>query len=148
MTNTTPRPALDETSLNALARQQQQANRSAASAVAARLTGGYRVSAEQLYDGLRASVLLHWWELLTRYGHQHRLGIVRAMARFSFWVSCYRTQDLHDDTPPDGGRDGVGDKDLALAHLDCALELIKRAAARDFLDTAASNPTAGREQQQ
>jgi hypothetical protein len=137
MTDTTPRHPLDQPSLHTLVRQQQQASRDTASSVATRLTHGYRISAEQLYDALQASTLLHWWELLARFGQQHGLGIVRAMARFSFWVSCYRTEDLRDDASPDDRRD---DKELALAHLDCALELIKRAAARDFLDTAGTEP--------
>lgn len=145
MTDTTPRHTLDESFLHALIEQQQQANRETASGVATRLTHGDRISAEQLYGALQASILLHWWELLARYGQQHGLGIVRAMARFSFWVSCYRTEGLHDDI---SSGDDISDKELALAHLDCALELIKRAAARDFLDAATPNSAAGMELEQ
>ncbi|MET7338976.1 hypothetical protein [Nonomuraea sp. NPDC005650] len=137
----------DEPSLQALVRQQQRVNKDATTSAAARLAHGYRISSQELCAALRANLLLHWWSTLARYGEQHALGMVRAMAKFSFWVSCYRTQDLG-DSPTAEGDGGTTDEELALAHLDYALELIKRAAAREFLAKATVRPPAGTEQTQ
>ncbi|WP_431931491.1 hypothetical protein [Nonomuraea jabiensis] len=145
MNDPTPPHLSGEPSLRALVRQQQQVNKDTVDGLASRLAHGYRLSAEQLCAALQANLLLHWWNMLGRYGEQHGLGMVRAMAKFSFWVSCYRTQDLADARPAKG-LDGTTDKELALAHLDCALELIKRAAAREFLDKATENPSPRTEQ--
>ncbi|MEQ4725196.1 hypothetical protein [Nonomuraea sp. B19D2] len=137
----------DEPSLGALVRQQQRVNQDATIRATTQLVHGCRVSSQELCDALRANLLLRWWSTLARYGEQHGLGMVRAMAKFSFWVSSYRTRRLGDN-PTAEGHGGTTDEELALAHLDCALELIKRAAAREFLAKATASRSAGTEQAQ
>ncbi|QFY12934.1 hypothetical protein GBF35_45955 [Nonomuraea phyllanthi] len=137
----------DPPSLHALVRQQQWLNKDATSSVATRLAHGHRISGQELCTALRANFLLHWWSLLARHGEQHGLGMARAMAKFSFWISCYRSQDPG-DLPTFAGGDGLTEEELALAHLDRALELIKRAAAREFLGTATESGSTGKERAQ
>ncbi|HEX4813277.1 hypothetical protein [Nonomuraea sp. NPDC049480] len=106
--------------------------------LAARLNHDQRLRAEQVYEGLYAHLSRTWWRLVARHTQQG-LGIARAIAKFSSWIGCYLTDDLAEARAVIV-RGNASDEEQALAHLECALELIKRAAAREFLDHAAKIP--------
>ncbi|MEV4391249.1 hypothetical protein [Nonomuraea sp. NPDC049607] len=118
------------------ARQIRQHN---ADTIGRRLGQGQRLSAEVLYDILHAQTLAGWWLLVDRQIQHARGGRgltpAHATARFVTWVSPY----LDDDTtaPDTAGTVRVlglhCEHELALAHFDRALALIRQDAARTFL---------------
>ncbi|MFC4014804.1 hypothetical protein ACFOY2_46815 [Nonomuraea purpurea] len=105
-----------------------------------RLGRGERLTAEQIYDTLRAQTLCIWWRLLARHiEHTESQGMRpdQSVAKFVSWITPY----LDDPTPPDPsqavrrcGQDG--ELELALAHLGHSLALIRQGAARTFLAQA------------
>ncbi|MEV6986753.1 hypothetical protein AB0M95_36605 [Sphaerisporangium sp. NPDC051017] len=105
-----------------------------------RLGRGERPRAEQIYDALCAQTLCTWWLLVARHiehAEGGRLRPAHAVARFVSWITPY----LGDPTPFDSGiaQRALGlssEHELALAHLDRSLALIRQGAARIFLTQA------------
>ncbi|MER6007948.1 hypothetical protein ABT120_56075 [Nonomuraea angiospora] len=105
-----------------------------------RLGRGERLTAEQIYDTLCAQTLCTWWLLVARHiehADGGRLLPAQAVARFVSWITPY----LDDLTPLDPGtaQRALGlssEHELALAHLDRSLALIRQGAARIFLTQA------------
>ncbi|MFK4043155.1 hypothetical protein ACI2LC_45780 [Nonomuraea wenchangensis] len=115
------------------ARQMRQHN---AETVGRRLSRGERLSAEVLYDVLHAQTLAGWWLLVDRH-IQHVQGLTpeQAVARFVSWISPYQDDDSSAlDTATSSRVLGLRcEHELALAHIERALALIRQDAARTFL---------------
>ncbi|MFI6295964.1 hypothetical protein ACIBEJ_30505 [Nonomuraea sp. NPDC050790] len=137
-TATAPAPGTT-LSVEAVIEQARTMRRGNADDLARRLGRGERLSAEQLYETLRNQTLATWWLLVDRHIHYARgaraLAPEQTVARFVSWVSPY----LEDDTvTPEVTQSvhilGPGlEHELALAHLERAMALIRRDAARTFL---------------
>ncbi|MFI9836346.1 hypothetical protein ACIHFD_04895 [Nonomuraea sp. NPDC051941] len=105
-----------------------------------RLGRGERLTAEQLHNTLHAQTLSTWWLLVARHiEHADGGGLppAQAIARFVSWITPY----LEDPTSPDPeiAVQALGlssEHELALAHLDRSLALIRQGAARAFLTQA------------
>ncbi|NJP95417.1 hypothetical protein HCN51_39295 [Nonomuraea sp. FMUSA5-5] len=116
-----------------------------------RLGRGERLTAEQLYDTLRAQTLCIWWLLVARHVSYTDGGgsqPAQSVARFVSWIRPY----ANDPTPPlpatGAGALGMGSSHaLALEHLNRSLELIRQDAARLFLTEAEKFTQAGSTQQ-
>lgn len=143
-----PSPAL---SVEAVIEQAWQARQRNAGNVAGRLARGERLSAERLYDMLHTQKLAGWWLLVDRHSRHSRIGRgltpAQAVAKYVSWISPY----LDDDAPsePDVALGVLGLSsvhELALAHLDRALALIRQDAASTFLAQAKSLEPASIEQ--
>ncbi|MEU6718657.1 hypothetical protein ABZ897_44945 [Nonomuraea sp. NPDC046802] len=142
-THTAPAPAPSETlSVEAVIEQARQMRQRNADDIARRLGRGERLTAEQIYDTLRAQTLATWWLLVDRHIQHARSGRgltpQQTVARFASWVSPYIDDDA---TAPDTlttvrtlGLHCA--HELALAHFDRALALIRQDAARTFLAQA------------
>ncbi|NRQ38432.1 hypothetical protein HII36_42385 [Nonomuraea sp. NN258] len=121
------------------ARQLRQSN---AEGIARRLGRGERLSAEVLYDILHTQTLAGWWLLIDRQirharGDRLLRGLTpeHTVARFVSWISPYLDGDAIALEAALSVR-VLGlrcEYQLALAHLDRALALIRQDAARDFL---------------
>ncbi|MGW4792452.1 hypothetical protein ACWEPC_08580 [Nonomuraea sp. NPDC004297] len=133
-------PAKVPASLQAITEQARSTWQHHLDDIVRRLGRGERLSAEQIYDALRAQTLCIWWRLMARHiEHADGGGMppAQAIARFVSWITPY----LNDPTPPDpnlndGTRGRDGELELALAHLGHSLALIRQGAARIFLAQA------------
>ncbi|SEH02410.1 hypothetical protein SAMN05444920_12668 [Nonomuraea solani] len=133
-------PAQVPAALQAITEQARQTWQRHLDDIVRRLGRGERLTAEQIFDTLRAQTVCTWWRLLVRhleYADGGGLRPAQAVARFVSWITPY----LDDPTPPEssraahaGGQDG--ELEPALAHLDHSLALIRQGAARTFLAQA------------
>lgn len=118
------------------ARQMRQRN---AEGIARRLGRGERLKAEVLYDILHTQTLAGWWLLVDRHIQHARGGRgltpEQTVARFVSWISPYLDDDASAlDTATSFRVLGLRcEHELALAHIDRALALIRQNAARSFL---------------
>ncbi|MET8990814.1 hypothetical protein ABZW49_35640 [Nonomuraea wenchangensis] len=130
-------PAQRETlSVEAVIEQARQMRKHNADTIGRRLGRGERLSAEVLYDVLHAQTLAGWWLLVDRH-IQHGQGLTpeQTVARFVSWISPYQDDDSSVlDTATSFRVLGLRcEHELALAHVERALALIRQDAARTFL---------------
>ncbi|MGW2157527.1 hypothetical protein [Nonomuraea sp. NPDC001699] len=129
-------------SMEAIIEQASEVRRRNADDIARRLGRGERLNAEQLYVTLHAQTLTGWWLLVDRYIQHERGGrdltSEQTVARFVSWISPYLDDDASAlDTATSSQALGLGcAHELALAHVERALALIRQDAARTFLDQA------------
>jgi hypothetical protein len=147
-----PGPALDDSTgtgttadkalrLETVIEQARTTRRRLADDIARRLHRGERLSAEQLYDTLRAQTLATWWLLVDRHIRYAREEggptPERMVAKFAFWVGSCLTADAVGPAPDVAlSVSALGpdvEHEIALAHFDRALALVRRDAARTFL---------------
>ncbi|MGW0481381.1 MULTISPECIES: hypothetical protein [Nonomuraea] len=140
-----PREPLSVEVVIAQARQMRQHN---ADIIGRRLGRGERLSAEVLYDTLHAQILAGWWLLVDRHIRHARGGrglpSEQTVARFVAWISPYLDDDASAlDTATNFRMLGLRcEHELALAHFERALALIRQDAARTFLTQAKALPPA------
>lgn len=139
----TSSPAQSEAlSVEAAIEQARQIRKHNADAIGRRLSRGERLSAEVLYDVLHAQTLAGWWLLVDRHIQHARGGrdltSAQTMARFVSWISPYLDDDASAlDTVTSFQALGLRcQHELALAHVERALALIRQDAARTFLAQA------------
>jgi hypothetical protein len=132
-------PATSEAlSVEAIVEQVRRLRRRNAADIARRLGLGERLNAEQLYDILHAQTLATWWLLVDRHIQHARDGRgltpEQTVNRFVSWISPYLDDDATEfDTAMTVRALGVqSGHELALAHFDQALALIRQDAARTF----------------
>lgn len=134
--SSTPSQALSVEAIVEQARQMRQHN---AETIGRRLSRGERLRAEVLYDILHAQTLAGWWLLVDRHIQHARGGWgltpEQTVARFVSWISPYLDDDASAlDTVTSFRVLGLRcEHELALAHFDRALALIRQDAARTFL---------------
>ncbi|MFD9950769.1 hypothetical protein ACFWYW_27320 [Nonomuraea sp. NPDC059023] len=146
-------PAPGETlSMEAIIEQARITRRRSSDDIARRLGRGEHLSAEQLYDTLRAQTLATWWLLVDRHirhaGRSQGLTQKQTLAKFASWISSYLD---HDDPTPDvamvvGVLGPEVEHEFALIHLNRAMALIRRDAARTFIAQAEALAPASAEQ--
>ncbi|MFI6180542.1 hypothetical protein ACIA8R_33745 [Nonomuraea sp. NPDC051191] len=129
-------------SVEAITEQARQMRQHNADTIGRRLSRGERLSAEVLYDILHAQTLAGWWLLVDRHIRHARggrgLASEETVARFVSWISPYLDDDASAlDTATSCRILGLHcEHELALAHFERALALIRQDAARTFLAQA------------
>ncbi|MFI6392209.1 hypothetical protein [Nonomuraea sp. NPDC050540] len=135
-----PSPAL---SVEEIIEQARTTRRRNADDIAHRLARGEQLSAERLYDTLHSQKVGGWWLMIDRHIRYSPIGRgltpAKAVAKYVSWISPY----LEDNAPCDpvctfDALELKSVQELALAHLDRALALIRQDAARTFLEQAGS----------
>ncbi|MFE0156735.1 hypothetical protein ACFWY5_57090 [Nonomuraea sp. NPDC059007] len=156
-TETDATPALapgEALSMEAIIEQARTTRRDIADDIARRLGQGEHLSAEQLYDTLRAQTIATWWLLVDRHirhaGRSQGLTQKQTLAKFASWISSYLD---HDDPTPDvamvvGVLGPEVEHEFALIHLNRAMALIRRDAARTFIAQAEALAPASAEPEQ
>ncbi|MFI9552697.1 hypothetical protein [Nonomuraea endophytica] len=145
-----PSPAL---SVEEIIEQARTTRRRNADDIAHRLARGEQLSAERLYDVLHSQKVGGWWLMIDRHIRYSPIGRgltpAKAVAKYASWISPYLEDNASYD--PVCTFDLLGAKsvqELALAHLDRALALIRQDAAHTFLEQATSLAPASTEHKQ
>lgn len=126
--------------VKAVIEQARNLRQSGVEDIARRLSRGERLTAEQLYNLLHIQTLATWWILIDRHIQRARDGrgltTEQTVARFAAWIRPYLDDDPGDlDTATSVLAHGRGPtQELALAHFDGGLALIRQNAARSFLN--------------
>ncbi|GAA4102302.1 hypothetical protein [Nonomuraea soli] len=121
--------------------------------IAHRLARGERLDAERLYGVLHSQKLAGWWLLIDRHircGSVGR-GLTPAgvVAKYVSWISPFLEERASCEAPFTFDVLGVKSvQELALAHLDRAMALIRQDAAGTFLEQVKSLAPASAEQEQ
>lgn len=126
--------------LEAITEQARSARQHHLDDIVRRLGRGERLTAEQIYDTVRAQTLCTWWQMVARNIERADSEGVRphhVVARFVAWITPY----VNDPTPPAPATAarllGLSSEDeFALEHLNRSLTLIRQGAARAFLAQA------------
>ncbi|MFD9939589.1 hypothetical protein ACFWYW_24995 [Nonomuraea sp. NPDC059023] len=149
----TTAPAPGETlSMEAIIEQARTTRRRSSEDIARRLGRGEHLSAEQFHDTLRAQTLATWWLLVDRHirhaGRSQGLTQKQTLAKFAAWISSYLD---HDDPTPDvamvvGVLGPEVEHEFSIIHLNRAMALIRRDAARTFIAQAEALAPASAEQ--
>ncbi|MFI6296657.1 hypothetical protein ACIBEJ_34065 [Nonomuraea sp. NPDC050790] len=120
--------------------------------LARRLGRGEQLSGEQLRDTLRDQTLATWWLLVERHIRHAGGGLTpeQSMAKFASWISTYLKDDAVEPVPDIALYVGLLGEDLehefVLHHVNRAMTLIRRDAARTFLRQVRSLAPASAEQ--
>ncbi|MFF0861408.1 hypothetical protein ACFYUV_06625 [Nonomuraea sp. NPDC003560] len=126
--------------VEAVIEQAHNLRQSGVADIARRLSRGERLTAGQLYNLLHIQTLATWWMLIDRHLRHARDGrgltTEQTVARFASWIRSYLDDDPGDlDTATSVLTPGRGPtQELALAHFDRGLALIRQNAARSFLN--------------
>ncbi|GAA4102296.1 hypothetical protein [Nonomuraea soli] len=144
-------PARNEAlSVEALIEQARETQRRSIDGLARKLRLGQQPSAEQLYDILRAQTLGTWWVLVERHLRYAGGDQGQTLARFLSLVSFYLNEDdtTRDITLAVGVLGPEDEHEFTLIHLNRAMDLIRRDAARTFLEQLMSLASASSEPEQ
>ncbi|MFI6392210.1 hypothetical protein [Nonomuraea sp. NPDC050540] len=141
-TPVTPTPPAREEALSveAVIAQARQTQRRSIDGIARKLHRGQQPTAEQLYEMLHAQTLGTWWALVERKIRDAGGDQGQALARFLPLISFCLEED--DSTPDVSLSVGIMtpdvDHEFTFIHLYRAMDLIRRQAARTFLEQAMS----------